>query len=444
MAKIKAIAIGSDRIDLISKEDVEALIAPKLDKVVPELIAGQDYKIGEVGRVGGKLVRVITDITGYDADNDKHKVVILLDEQSHALLAYEQNGKVKTGAYIFKDGVIYKAKEDIDAVIEDNFTDGKSFDEVYKPTDYTLTPATTTDLGGVKVSDGLSITGDGALSVDKTKLPVLVYQDANQVIPQGTLVIHANKLYICKTEVADTAGWVTDEAFMEPVDTDTHVIDIVDYDALTDGDEIEKGKIVVSQERIYLSKETFTKTAVFDNDKAHLIETALQIDLEKYYKKDEVDVLLKEKAPLVLPTVTDGQAYKANQLAVKDNLLVRVKEEITAYDAGQDADKLESVGYLPTATANVLGGIKLGNGLEDKRTDGVVSTKVNETDGYLTVDDKGLNIDKTKVQPKLVAGNGVEIDDTTNTISSKVKSITEQGYTDLADKGDYIYIIKDN
>ena len=156
-----------------------------------------------------------------------------------------------------------------------------------------------------------------------------------------------------------------------------------------------------------------------------------------------MDDLLKVKAPLALPKVEAGQDYKAEQLATYKDLLVRVKEDITNFSEATDATKLDNIGYLPTATATVLGGVKLGNGLEDKNADGVVSTKVNITDNYLKVDANGLNVDDTKIQKKLTAGDGIDI--TGETISSKVKTITEQGYTGLADRGtDTVYLITED
>lgn len=339
-----------------------------------------------------------------------------------------------------------------------------------------------------KLSAGDGVILDQAqknISIDRSTLPVLVYADANQRIPQNTIVIHANALYICKNEITSTAGWNTDEINMIPVDTDTNEIEVIDYTTLQQNEEIKKGKLVVYNDKLYLAKETFNKGAQFADDEAKLIGTALEADFSQYYQKDKVDELLTQKAPLILPTITDqagykkdqlvlkgdgylyrvtaditaytqaddeaklqkvtdlstyalktdlddkadlalpqilkGQPYKEGQLALYKNKLVKINTAIDSFDKTADETKIEYIGYLEIATADVLGGVKLGDGIEDKVADGKISIKINTTTNNLKLDAvNGLDIDTDKIQKKLTAGDNIKLD--INTISVIVKA----------------------
>ena len=472
-----------DRTYAISKINEE-----KLNKVIPTLTDGQNYKKGEVAykTKNGvtRLVRVTKDITNYDNTTDSNTVVMIdnINLVEYPLIRYFIEGVfVKTNTYLYNEGSVYKAKADIIKVTKNDLSEATKFDTVYAPTAFALPTASATVKGGVKIGEGIKVDAqDGAISIDKDKLSVVEYRDADQSIAKGQLVIHADDLYICKEAIATTTGWQIDEQKMEPVDTNTSEVDVIDYDTFTQGDSIKKGKIVVYNNKLYLAKATFNKSATFTEDEANLIETALQIDLANYYKKNEVNAeLLKKaeisvpplqdgkkyvqgqlvvnadgyivkvkedidsyvaatdsvkvepivklddyvknealttqlsnKADLVLPTIADGKAYQANQLALKNDLLVRVKEGITNYQEANDSTKVETIGKLPIATVDVLGGIKLGNGLEDVANDGKVSVKVN-ADGYLKSEANGLTVDTTKIQKKLMTGDKIIITDNT-------------------------------
>lgn len=457
----------------------------KLDKIIPILTDGESYKANQIVFKDKKLVRVIKDITNYEPTTNAADLSVFIDDVNATdysfIHHYALNSSVKANEYIFKDGVFYKAVVDIASIQEADLIDTGKFTEVYSPAAFALPKAEANVLGGVQIGDGISVDRQtGKISIDKTKLPVIVYQENNQHIPANTLVIHADDLYICTTEVATTAGWNTDSVNMEPVDTNTSEVDVIDYDTIQNGETIKKGKIVVYNNKIYLAKAEITK-AGWDTDLTDLIETALQIDLAQYYKKTEINDLLKNKASisiptvaeqteykqnqlvlkadgyiykvsqdiqsyeeandgdkleaiadlsdyykkaevdskvdnkanLVLPTIDAGSNYKANQLAIYKDLLVKVKEDITGFSEQTDATKLDNIGYLPTASATVLGGIKLGNGLEDKANDGVVSVKV-KTDGYLKVEADGVDIDDTNIEKTTLT------DSETNIPSSKL------------------------
>lgn len=261
-------------------------------------------------------------------------------------------------------------------------------------------------LGSVQVGEGL-IANDGLVTIDKTKLPVLVYEDNSQSIPANTIVIHANDLFICKEDIASTNGWVTDEQKMEPVDTNTSEVNVVDYDQTAIGTDIKRGQLVVhfndaeGTTKLYIVKTTFTKVD-YDTDKDNMIETALQIDLAEYYKTTQVDELLNQKAALVLPTITAGEKLTQNQLAISDNgELTRVKEDIASYvDEATDGSKLEAI-----ATKSSVETVKSELGTIATLTTDAKDNAVN-----------AINELKTKIdakQDKLTAGVGVKVADTT-------------------------------
>lgn len=328
---------------------VKQLLELKQDKIIPTLTAGENYDAKQLAFKDDNLVRVVKDIVGYNETANAKDISVLIDDVNMVdyflIHHFVLNNPVKTGAYIFHKCNIYRAKVDIDAVTEDILVDPLKFDEIYTHTETALPIATADKLGGVKIGDGIKIDPlDGTISIDETEIPVVEYLDADQKIKKNWLVIRANKLYIAKADIADTTGWANDEVNMEPVCKDANgEIEIIDYDGVNVGEEIARGKLVTHQDKLYLVKTTFDKVD-FDTDKANLLETALQVDLEKYYTKDEVDALLLQKAPISVPTLTNTHAYKANQLVLTDKgFLAKVKQDIANFNSVTDADKIEPI-----------------------------------------------------------------------------------------------------
>jgi hypothetical protein len=106
-----------------------------------------------------------------------------------------------------------------------------------------------------------------------------------------------------------------------------------------------------------------------------------------------------------------------------------------------------------------LGGIKLGNGLEDAAADGIVSVKA-KADGGLTVADTGVEVDTTVIAKKELIGDLTTLtttaqNDTVSAINELDKTLkdnfafngtslvwTQTAYDALAVKEDKIYFIK--
>lgn len=158
-----------------------------------------------------------------------------------------------------------------------------------------------TGFSSIKFTDNIEISGDvlkiSAGNQVTIEDKVLVYQDADQSIKQNNLVIHANKLYIAKENIDATAGWATDEPKMTAVDTDTLFEDeVLNYDTLQQNDTVKQGKLVIKDDTLYICKTEFAKGATFDDDKANLTATSVNVDLSQYYNKTEVDGLVAAKA----------------------------------------------------------------------------------------------------------------------------------------------------
>lgn len=196
----------------------------------------------------------------------------------------------------------------------------------------------------IKFNDNITVAND-VLTVS-TPAPVaqedkvVVYQDADQAIKQNTLVIHANKLYIAKENIDVTAGWATDGAKMEAVDTDTLFEDeVLNYDTLQQNDTVKQGKLVIKDDTLYICKTEFTKGATFDDDKANLTATSVNVDLSEYYKKTEVDGLVATKAEdaaVVKKTDIEVTDLTEDDTKVPSIKLVKTKiDEVTAIANGK-------------------------------------------------------------------------------------------------------------
>lgn len=313
-------------------------------------------------------------------------------------------------------------------------------------------------LSNIKINDKINISANGVLEIVGGTVAkddsVVVYQDANQSIKQNTLVIHANKLYIAKANIDATAGWATDESEMEAVDTDTLFEDeVVSYDTLAEGETIKQGKLVIHDDKLYICKTEFAKTASFDDDQANLIHTDVAVDLSEYYKKTEVDASLATKASIALPQVVDGVSFQVGQL-VRDknnvNLVKLVKEDITAY-SDADADKLLAVGdtsmigdlgtLTTTAKDTIVGALnELKTSIDGKQIPDM-SQYYNKTEIDGKIPDMSQYYSKAEVDAKIT--------DLQNQINAKasvadIYTVTDQTtYDGLTSKENKLYMIKE-
>lgn len=201
-----------------------------------------------------------------------------------------------------------------------------------------------TGFSSIKFNDNISI-ANNTLTVSTPAAvaqedKVVVYQDADQNIKQNTLVIHANKLYIAKENIDATAGWATDGAKMEAVDTDTLFEDeVLNYDTLQQNETVKQGKLVIKDDTLYICKTEFAKGATFDDDKANLAATSVNVDFSEYYKKTEVDGLVQAKADdaaVVKKTDIEVANLADDDTKVPSIKLVKTKiDEITAVANGK-------------------------------------------------------------------------------------------------------------
>src|SRR5690554_3767145 len=132
---------------------------------------------------------------------------------------------------------------------------------------------------------------------------------------------------------------------------------------------------------------------------------------------------LKDVKKLDRSTVADGKSIQSNTIQpivdnieyLADNLQGKLiaGEGINIDEETNTISSLVEDYTLPTASASVLGGVKIGNNLNIDQ-DGVLSatdldTTYSAGDG-IDIDDGVINIDKGVIQEKLTAGENISID----------------------------------
>ena len=136
----------------------------------------------------------------------------------------------------------------------------------------------------------------------------------SKVITKGELITHEGKIYIALENFTAT-NWVADESKFVEYNTGAA------SNPYAEGQSITKGAVYTYENKLYVALESFISTN-WESDKEKFVEytSDLGVNLDNYYTKEQIDLLLNGKCDLL--TAGDGIEVKTQD----GNIIVGVKD----------------------------------------------------------------------------------------------------------------------